>query len=428
MYRLFRTDFFNFEALRLLSFTAHGAGEVAEFFEALGKVKENDVTSWYSAWKEAAEKAEQLAVDAEAAGHRDAARKAYFRAANYQRAAQFMLNGPAARDSRILSDSEAAVSNFWKGLCVLDASTRRIDIPYDDGLTLPGYIHLPHPSKRLPGKLPVLLNTVGGDATQEEIFYIFPQAALELGYAVVSFEGPGQGIVLRRDNLPFRPDWEYVVGKVLDFTIAHVHATADLAELLDVQRLAISGSSMGGYLSLRGAADPRIRACVAVDPFYCMWDMLKGRVPDFLLNAFVAGGFAPDGFWNGLLGMAMWASVQTDWEMSLMRWMLGAGDMADVLRKMRLYTFATGEGESHLARVRCPVFVTGARFSLYCLPEVSTERIYEELVNVPEGKKVKWVAQDAGQGGLQSKVGAFGILTQKTFAFLDDVFGIDRKL
>ncbi|KAK7749849.1 hypothetical protein SLS53_000430 [Cytospora paraplurivora] len=428
MYRLFKTDFFNFEALRLLSFTAHGAGEVAEFLEALGKVKENDIESWYSAWIEASKKAEALAKDAEASGNREAARRAYFRAANYQRAAQFMLKGPASREPRVLTDSEAAISKFKHAISLLDASTERLEIPYDGEIKLPGYLHLPPPSKRLPGKIPLLVNTVGGDATQEEIFYIFPQVALELGYAVLAFEGPGQGIVLRRHNLPFRPDWEHVVGKVLDFALGHISTTADLADVIDTERIALSGSSMGGYLALRGASDPRIRACVAVDPFYCMWDMLKGRVPDFLLNAFIAGGFAPDGFWNGILGLSMWTSVQTDWEMSLMRWMLGASDQADVLRKMRLYTFATGDGGGHLAKVKCPVFLTGARYSLYCLPEVSTERIYRELVNVPDEQKIKWIAQDMGEGGLQSKVGAFGVLAQKTFAFLDNMFGIDRSI
>lgn len=30
---------------------------------------------------------------------------------------------------------------------------------------------------------------------------IFPREALELGYACMTFKGPGQGVVLRRDKL-----------------------------------------------------------------------------------------------------------------------------------------------------------------------------------------------------------------------------------
>jgi pimeloyl-ACP methyl ester carboxylesterase len=427
MFRLFKSDFFNFEALRLLSFTAHEGGEVAEFFEALGKIKDLNTESWYAAWTEAALKAEALAAEAELAGNRAAARKAFFRASNYQRAAQFMLNGRYGNDTRILRDSENAISNFWRAATLLDSSITRLEIPYDGHITLPAYLHIPHPSKRLPGKLPLLINTVGADATQEEIFYIFPMAALELGYAVLTFEGPGQGIVLRKHNLPFRPDWEFVVSKVLDFAVEQISTRAEL-DIIDTDRIALAGSSMGGYLALRGASDPRIKACIAVDPFYSMWDLLKGRMPDAVINTFLAGGFAPDPLWDRFLGLLKWWDVQTRWESDLTCWMLGVDNAAAMFRRMMQFSFATADGEGFLHKVKCPVFVTGARFSLYCQPEISTMRIYSELLHVPEDKKVAWVGEDAGRGGLQSKVGAFGVLNQKAFAFLDNVFEIHRRI
>lgn len=247
-------------------------------------------------------------------------------------------------------------------------------------------------------------------------------AALELGYAVVTFEGPGQGIVLRRHNIPFRPDWEVIVSTVIDFTLAYLDSNPELPDI-DTERLAMAGSSMGGYLSLRGAADPRIKACVAVDPFYWMWDMLKGRVPESAQRAFAVDSVVPEAAWDGLSAMLGWWNVQTRWESGLTCWMLGARSTADMFRRMQGYTL-----EGHLARVRCPVFVTGARFSLYCQPEVSTDRIVSELAQHGNGNATKWVADDPGEGGLQSKVGAFSILNQKTFAWLDSVFGIDRKI
>ncbi|KAH9906644.1 alpha/beta-hydrolase [Xylariomycetidae sp. FL2044] len=427
MFRIFKSDFFNFEALRLLSFTAHEGGEIAEFFEAVGKIKDNDVESWYDAWKQASQKAEVHAVDSELAGNRQAARRAFFRASNYQRAAQFMLGpGRGEQDARILTDSENVISNFWQAVTLLDSSTRRLQIPYEDGINLPGYLHLPHPSKRLPGKMPLLVNTVGADATQEEIFYIFPMAALELGYAVITFEGPGQGIILRRHGLPFRPDWEVVVSKVLDFVSQYLEENPDLE--IDLSRTALAGSSMGGYLSLRGAVDTRVKACIAVDPFYSMFDLLKGRMPDVIIDTFVAGGFAPDALWDKFLGLLKWLDIQTRWESELSFWMLGVRNTADMFRRMMQFTFATSDGNGFLPRVKCPVFLTGARYSLYSQPEISTERIFNELVNVPDTKKAKWIAEEAGEGGLQSKVGAFSLLTRKAFAFLDVQFEIDRKI
>lgn len=427
MHRFFKSDFFNFEALRLLSFTPHEGGEVSEFLEAVGRIKDRDFESWYTTWIAETEKAESLAVEAERAGNRVAARRAFFRASNYQRAAQFMLNGRSG-DTRILSDSENAISNFWRAAVLLDSSITKLEIPYEKDIKLPAYLHIPHPSKRLPGKLPLLVNTVGGDATQEEITYIFPMAALELGYAVLTFEGPGQGMVLRRHNLPMRPDWEVVVGKVLDFALEYVEACPDLKKLIDTDRIAIAGSSVGGYLSLRGASDRRIKACISVDPFYCMFDLLKGRMPGFLIDAFSAGGFAADSTWDSFLGLLKWLDTQTQWESDLSFWFLGVDNAADMFRAMMRFTFETADGAGFLHRVKCPVFVTGARYGLYSEPEVSTNRIYEDLVNVPEGSKLKWIAEDAGQGGLQSKVGSFQILTQKAFAFLDKSLGIERRI
>ncbi|PWY71021.1 alpha/beta-hydrolase [Aspergillus heteromorphus CBS 117.55] len=434
MYRLFKSDFFNFEALRLLSFTAHEGGEIAEFFEALGKVKDLDRGSWYAAWTEAADKAEALALAAEQSQNRLAARRAFFRASNYQRAAQFMLQGGRAADPRILIDSENSISNFWRAVTLLDCTATRLQIPYDAGdgtapMMLPAYLYLPHPTKRpasMGAKTPILINTVGGDATQEEIFYIFPMAALELGYAVLTFEGPGQGIVLRRHGVPFRPDWEAVVSPVLDYLVGYAAARPTLS--LDVDRIALAGSSMGGYLSLRGATDARIKACVSSDPFYAMWDMLQGRMPQIVSDTFVAGGFVSDPLWGALASLLGWLDPQTRWESEQTCWMLGADGAADMLRRMQQYTLATADGKGVLSRVRCPVFVTGARHGLYCTPEVSTARIVEELVNVPEGAKECWIAEDAGEGGLQSKVGAFGVLNQKVFAFLDGVFGVAREM
>ncbi|KAF1730565.1 2,6-dihydropseudooxynicotine hydrolase [Beauveria bassiana] len=426
MFRLFKSDFFNFEALRLLSFTPHEGGEVSEFMTALGKIKDNDTESWYAAWIEAAEKVEALAVEAELAGNREAARRAYFRASNYHRSAQFMLDGYPGTDTRILRASENSILNFWHAANLLDSSMQRVEIPYQDGMSLPGYLALPHSSRRLPGKLPVLVQTVGADATQEEIFYIFPMAALELGYAVFTFEGPGQGIVIRRHNVPMRPDWEAVVTKVLDFV--ERHAAENPETDLDLDRLALVGSSMGGYLALRGASDPRVKACIAVDPFYNMFDMLKGRMPDVMINTFIAGGFAPDVTWDYIFNVLGRFNLQTKWEYTFGLWMLGVKNAAQMLHKMQEYSFSTSDGKGFLHRVRCPVMVTGARMSLYCQPEVSTARIYKELINVSEDKKYMWVGEDPAEGAVQSKVGSFNILTTKGFAWLDQIFGIDRKI
>lgn len=251
-----------------MSFAPFDGAEIGELLVAIGEIKENDVESWYRAWMKAGSKAEAIASEAELAGNRIAAKRAYFRASNYQRSAQFMLNGRSG-DPRVLQVSEGSIVNFRRAQQLMDEQVICLEIPYIAGVTLPAYLYLPHASRRLPGKLPVLINTVGGDATQEEIFFIFPAGALENGYAVLTFDGPGQGSVIRRDRIPMRPDWEVVISKVIDWLYEYTDAHPELE--LDLDRLALAGCSIGGYLSLRGATDDRIKACIAIDPFFNMW-------------------------------------------------------------------------------------------------------------------------------------------------------------
>ena len=425
MHQFFKSDFFNFESLRILSFAPYEACEVAEFVSTVSQIRDGDPESWYRAWMGAADRAESLADDAYLAQNRVEARKGYMRAASYQRAAQFMLNGRnPARDQRILAASETAISSFRKATELMDETVICLDIPYENGVSLPAYLYLPAPQNRLPGKIPIMVNTVGGDATQEEIFVIQPAAGVKLGYAILTFEGPGQGIVLRRDQLPLRPDWEVVIKVVLDFLLDFVHQHPE--HNIDLDRLAIAGSSVGAYLALRGAADPRIKACVSVDPFFSMWDLLKGRMPEFLIHTFEAGGFAADYMWDYLISVLGWFDFQTKWEFNHLRWMFGKDSTADVFHEMMRYSLASRDKTQYLHKVKCPVMVTGAAHSIYAKPEISTMRIMKTLSHIPEDKKLMWIATDPADGGLQSKVGAFGTLTQKTYAWLDEMFQIDR--
>jgi hypothetical protein len=62
----------------------------------------------------------------------------------------------------------------------------------------------------------------------------------------LTFDGPGQGLSLRKDRTTMRPDWEYVVGKVLDYVFdVLVPENEDLE--LDLDRIACIGATMGGY-------------------------------------------------------------------------------------------------------------------------------------------------------------------------------------
>ncbi|KAI0002321.1 alpha/beta hydrolase [Xylariaceae sp. FL0662B] len=426
MHSFFKSEFFNFEFLRLLAMAPTEGAEIAESLEAAGKIKDLDPESWYAAFMEAGKKAEVIAKEAEESGDRVGARKGYLRASNYIRAAQFMLNdGPIGHDKRVIPAIERAISDFRKGVQYRDGKTFFLEIPYENGINLPGYLYLPEASKQIPNrKIPILLNSGGGDSTQEEIYFLNPAYGPDVGYAVLTFEGPGQGIVLRRDKLPMRPDWEVVTGAVLDHLFAFAEAHPELN--LDLDHIAVTGASMGGYFALRAAADARIKACICVDGFYSLSSFVGGRMPGPLFNGFQSGWLS-DGVFNSILQLLQRLTFQARWEFNHLKWVTGETSEAAIMRKMRDYTLEKPDGSEYLADVTCPTLVTGAGSSWYFDPATTTDKVYDSLINLKPGvDKEKWVATDVAFGGLQAKIGAFLYSSTRTFQWLDKKWGIDR--
>src|SRR5262249_48619617 len=134
---------------------------------------------------------------------------------------------------------------------------------------------------------PAVLMFNGFDGSQEEMLHISGLAALQRGFNVVTFEGPGQPTVLREQELGFRPDWEAVVSPVVDF--------CETIPEIDAGRLALLGLSFGGYRAPRAAAfEPRIGAVIAIDGVFDGYDSVTNLLTPpvrALLEAGDADGF-----------------------------------------------------------------------------------------------------------------------------------------
>ncbi|RSN34170.1 S9 family peptidase [Amycolatopsis sp. WAC 01416] len=100
------------------------------------------------------------------------------------------------------------------------------------------------------GKLPVLLDLVGGPHAQRVLqtrnAFLTPQWFADQGFAVLVADGrgtPGRGSAWEKE----------IAGKLADVTLADqvdaLHAAAALHPELDLERVAIRGWSYGGYLS-----------------------------------------------------------------------------------------------------------------------------------------------------------------------------------
>lgn len=428
--------FLNFESVRILSTAPYGGCDVAEFLTAIAAINPKDPQTWADAWDHAAHNAEFMAEEALSRGDDVAARDGFLRASSYTRASGYLyINGPTLETHHPLAFQIAkrVQTLFRQALSFLDCDVRILEIPYVEEsilgggekkeYLLPGYLYLPSAQHRLPDrKIPVLLNTGGADSVQEELYYIHPQGGHTRGYAVLTFEGPGQGIVLREHGLHMRSDWEIVTSQVLDWLQGYSATLKREAGVeLDLDRIAVAGASMGGYYALRAAKDPRIKACVAVDPFYDMWDFGTKHISSLFMSAWT-GGWIGDAWVDRMIRLGMRTNFQLRWEVGVTAAFWGIESPAMILKEMRKYTLKGG----NLEKVQCPVLVTGAGKSLYFDTEEHTMRVFDGLGHIEERWRSVWMPSRPEEGGLQAKIGAFGLANMKVYGFLDEVFGIRR--
>ncbi len=244
----FNDPAFSFQFLRVLGSAGSRQADVGECFATANRIVEGDFESWTREWTRTAERVVLGAQKSATSGHNVSAADAYLRAANYYRAAEFYLHGDPA-DSRIQELSGQGAHCFHEALRFGGVNHRFAEIPYD-GTTLPGIFY---PASSQPG--PVLIAQTGFDGTMDGLFP-WAQAATRRGWHCLTFEGPGQGRVIRKQGLPFRPDWEHVISAVIDHLVGQPE--------VDAGRIALLGVSFGGYLAPRAAAfENRVAACIA---------------------------------------------------------------------------------------------------------------------------------------------------------------------
>ncbi|KAF7165738.1 hypothetical protein CNMCM6106_001814 [Aspergillus hiratsukae] len=426
MFQFFPSTFFNFEFTRVLGTIPFGGAELAECLDAAANIVNDDPESWHQAWLTQAEKAEALATEALAHGDKIAAREAFLRASNYFRASQYMFNDrPDTPDPRVKQFFARSVAMFRQALPFFEHETHLLRIPYRDGVHLQGYLFIPDgPSNTSNSSFPIVVCCGGADSTSEELYFLFGASGCKRNYAVLLFDGPGQGHSLREQKLTMRPDWESVTTPVLDYICQLAGQNPHWR--LDTSRIALAGVSMGAYYALRGAADPRIKACVSIDPFYDMFDLATSRMPPWFIRAWLAG-WITDGMFNATWRTLSRFNYQLKWELTHVMWIFGQPSAAAAMREMRRYTLDVGDDrEQYLRRVKCPVLVSGAAHTIYTAPEISTMRVKQALDHLPDSKRQVWIAREPGDGGLQGKVGAWRLLQQRMFQFLGEQLDVQH--
>ncbi|KND87182.1 2,6-dihydropseudooxynicotine hydrolase [Tolypocladium ophioglossoides CBS 100239] len=248
---------FHYEILRIMSTAPYEGADIGEVLIAASQIKPKDLESYYTAFNNLATRVDKAAKAIDSRKYPISARNALFKAASYYRSADFFLHG---------NWSDPWIYSLWdKQLAAFNAAMKLLPVPghritlraKDDNFTIPAIFF----GSGLPGPRPTIILCNGYDGSQEEMYHMVGQAALQRGMNVITYEGPGQPTVRREQNLGFIPQWEKVTTPVIDYALSRPEVDSGAIGLL--------GYSFGGFLAPRVAAfDDRIAAVFAVDGVY----------------------------------------------------------------------------------------------------------------------------------------------------------------
>jgi pimeloyl-ACP methyl ester carboxylesterase len=401
---IFQDPAFSFQLLRTIGSTYYGGADIGECLSTAYRIKEGNFESWYTEWLATAERVSKYGDNSLSSGRKVSAREAYLRAFNYYRNAEFFLHANP-QDPRIIETWQKSIDSFKKAAQLfVPYKVEFVEIPYE-GTSIPGCFYkvddndTSSPSSK---PKPTLILHTGYDGTQEELYVTSVIAALDRGYNCLTFEGPGQGRVIRKQKIPFRYDWEKVVTPVIDFVVGNYEKQCDL------KRLALMGISMGGYLAARAAAfEHRIAACILDDGVYDVYENFMEKLGT-LSNAVAQGNATVV---NTAIETSMYFDTGIRWIMSHGMWVFNAKDPLDFIQKNKDYTL-----KDVAENIECPTLVLEAQMD-DDFPG-GPKKVYDAL-KCPK-KYVLFTAEEGAEDHCQ--VAALSLSNQRIFDWLDEVF------
>lgn len=223
-------------------------------------------------WVRTAAQEEALAREAEAAGHLESAAEFYYRAALYYGPACGVIHASTPRKRELYA---RLVHCYHKFIEYFDeAPVERVEIPFENGKTIPGIL------QTVPGagKTPCVLVVPGMDTIKEYMPSPYHNHFRRRGMATLSIDGPGQGESNVRETWVTLDNFERAGSAALDFLATRT--------AIDMNRIGVYGWSMGSYWGPRIAAhDARVKACVGAMGVYGQKDTIfKHGKPAYRAN------------------------------------------------------------------------------------------------------------------------------------------------
>jgi pimeloyl-ACP methyl ester carboxylesterase len=360
---------------RGLGETQEGGGSISEVMQAGSRMIPGDLESWHAEWMRVADRNWSRGLAEQSLGHVRTAMNCFLRAADYYRQAEFHLDPEDPRRLPTFEKMEACSHQF---LSYLNPPGEVIDIPYERDKPICGYfVRAPFPGRRLP----VLICMGGLDSIKDEMWFMQAHGCLQRGISVLMIDGPGQGGTLRRHRIVTRADSEVPVGKCIDW----LEKRADV----DPSRIAVCGSSLGGYYAARAACyEPRLAAAISHGAIWSVHDMWGSKGDDF--------------------GLAMH-----------IRWVFGARTMREAHELMKPFTL-----KGHLDHMRCPYLVLHGGHDVLTVTAARSAYDYARAHGVDATLRVQG-PDETGAEHCQHDNPTIG---QEVLAdWLADRFGIDQR-
>jgi alpha-beta hydrolase superfamily lysophospholipase len=387
-----------------LAYIPYGGADFGEIRAVAEAVGDGDDSAFHDAWIAAGDRMKAEADTALAKGHGASARELYLRASAFYGASFHPLFG-APVDPRLVAAFRKQVEVLERGLALGPHPVLPLSIPFGD-TPMPGYFI---PAKGFENEVrPLIILNNGYDATITDTYFASAVAASRRGYHSLLFDGPGQGAMLYEQGIPLRPDWEVVIAAVVDFAETH--------PLVDPQRIALYGWSLGGHLAPRAASgEPRIAVLVA-DPG--TWSIADG-FRDLAVRMF---GIAPDEARDlGALDQSVidaadafirkdpmlnWKVVQRGF------WVHGVDNLRAYLASAELFTM---KGRAEL--IQCPTLITQAEND----PIAAGAGAFFEALRCPR-TFMRFTAAEGADGHCEMQNRS--LLNRRVLDWLDEQFGV----
>ncbi len=257
----------DFQLLRGICADVAGGGTVGEIFTAAENIKDGHPASWCYAFLSLAERVEKDGLDRQERGHSVSAGESLLRSAAYYRAAEY-YGDPLSAEPRAWGMKCREV--FLKAMDLSPWRAESVFIPAGkEGDFYPGYFITPGKKGE---KRKTLMAQSGFDGTAEEMYFAVGKAALERGYNVLLFEGPGQAGKRRfHPDSAFVPDLGPVIRAIYNFLSSRPE--------VNPKQIALYGASLGGYFALSGAlGEPRLGALILNSPLTDLQEYLTASM------------------------------------------------------------------------------------------------------------------------------------------------------